>query len=380
MPLSSPILFITRTYPPIIGGMENLSFDLTTTIEKLTPTYIIKNVYGKKGLPFFVPYALIKAIYLIITKKIKIVHLSDGVLSPVGLALKIIFPKIKIAINIHGLDLTYAEKLPFYYYSNVLPIRKLDLIIPVSLDTKEECLKYGIEGNKITYIPNGTHSDRYYLKIIHENPKEKIRTIKKILPDIASKIDFSEKFVILFLGRLAKRKGMAWFTKEVMLKLPQVAVLIIAGDGPDKGKIEKIVEEKHLQDRVFLLGKVREKVKKLVLNISDILVMPNIKVPGDKEGFGITAIEAGACALPPIVSDIEGLKNAITNKENGLRLPSKDSKKYIGVIKFLMENPEYRKELSLGSREYVRENFDWKIVGERYMGEFIKLEKLTKSK
>ncbi len=374
MPLSSSILFITRTYPPVVGGLENLSFDLTTTVEKLTLVYIIKNIYGKKGLPLFVPYAFIKAIYLIITKKIKIVHLSDGVLSPIGFALKIIFPKIKVAINIHGLDLTYAETLPFYYYSNVLPIRKLDLIISVSLTTKEECLKYGIKESKITYIPNGTHSDKYYSKLLHENPKEKIKTIEKILPDIASKVDFSEKFIILFLGRLAKRKGIVWFTEKVLPELPKTAILLIAGDGPEKAKIKKIIEKRNFQDKVFLLGKVSEKVKKLVLNISDIFVMSNIKVPGDKEGFGISAIEAGACALLPVVSDIEGLKNAITNKKNGLKLPSQDSKKYISVIKFLMENPDYRKELSTKSREYVKEHFDWKVIGEKYMGEFKKLE------
>ena len=373
-PLSSPLLFITRVYPPVIGGMENLSFDLTTTISSLTEAYIIKNIYGKKALPFFIPFAFLKAIYFIITKKIKIVHLSDGVLAPVGFLLKIIFPKLKVVANVHGLDLTYAEKLPLYYYTNILPLRRLDLIIPVSQDTEEECLKYGISEDKISYIPNGTHSDKYYKESLKENSTEKKTYFKKLLPEISGKIDFSADFLILFLGRLAKRKGMFWFTGKVLPKLPAKTKLIIAGDGPDRERIEELVQTLKLQDQVFLLGKVNEKTKKFLLNACNTLVMPNIKVPGDKEGFGITAIEAGACALPPVVSDIEGLKNAIENKKNGLRIPEKNTKKYIEVLKFLMENPDYRKKLAKDSRTYVKNHFDWKVVGEKYMEEFGKME------
>lgn len=368
--LNHPILFITRTYPPIIGGMETLSFNLTETISRFTNSYIVKNPYGKKGLPFFVPYAFVKAILILLFKDVKIVHLSDGVLAPVGIILRWMFPRIKVISNIHGLDVAYVEQLPLYHYTNMWAIKRLDKIIAVSREVKNTCLKYGIPMEIITVIPNGTNTDAYYDAGIK---REKDRLWEKYYPKIGNGV--RNNFVILSLGRIVKRKGLAWFVENVMPKLPDGALLLIVSSGPDLEKVKKAVSDQKLQKRVFFFGFISEEEKKFLLNACDILIMPNIRVKGDREGFGITAIEAGSCELLPVVSELEGLKDAITDKENGLRLPSKNSEKFVETIKYLMDNPEYRISLGKKARKYVKGNFDWEVIGARYMEEFGRLEK-----
>ena len=369
--LEHPILFITRTYPPVIGGMETLSYHLTNTVSRLTQTYLIKNPYGKKALPFFAVYALFKAIVILLFKEVQVVHLSDGVLAPVGIILSWIFPKIRVVSNIHGLDVAYVEQLPIYQYTNMWAIKRLDRIIAVSQEVKETCLRYNIPEEIITVIPNGTEADAFYdVKI----KKDKANGWHKFFPSIAKKITEEESFVILSLGRIVKRKGLVWFINNVMPELPKKVLLLVASSGPDLERAQKAVRQNKFENRVVFLGFISEEEKKFLLNAADILVMPNIKVKGDREGFGITVIEAGSCELVPVVSDLEGLKDAISDKENGLRIPAKDKKKFVETIKFLMDNPGYRIGLGKKARRYVKENFDWSVIGERYLEEFKKLE------
>lgn len=345
--------------------MEILSYNLTKTVSGFTSSYVIKNSYGKKGIPLFVVWAFIKAIVILLFKDVKIIHLSDGVLAPVGIILRYLFPRIKVVSNIHGLDVAYVEQLPIYQYTNMWAIKRLDRIIAVSHEVKDTCLKYRIPEEIITVIPNGTNSGEFYDQ---ELRGQKIKPWKKYFPRISEKIE--DKFVILSLGRIVRRKGLAWFVKNVMAELPSSAILLIASSGPDLDRVKEIVRENKLEDKVFFLGLITDEEKRFLFNVSDILVMPNIKVKGDREGFGITVIEAGSCELVPVVSDLEGLKDAVEHEQNGLRLPSKNKAAYINTIKHLIDNPEYRISLGKKARKYVKENFDWPVIGRKYLEEF----------
>jgi len=352
-----------------------LSYNLTTTIASITPSLIIKNLYGKKTLPFFIPWAFFKAILILLFKDVKIVHLSDGVLAPVGYALKLLFPRIKLTITIHGLDLTYVENLPLYYYTNIVFIKRMDLVIAVSNETRKKCVEYGVAAHKVKVILNGTHIDQYFDKKIGRKDRRTEEAWQEILPStITKKEKFKDKFLILYLGRLAIHKGVPWFVKNVMPSLPDRAIFLIAGMGSEYEKIKKTIAKNKLQERVFLLGAVSEEIKKFLLNAADILVMPNIMVPGSREGFGITAIEAESCELVPVVSSIQGLKDAVKDKQSGLHVPAEDKQKYAEIIKRLIDSPDYRIKLGRNARRYARENFDWAVIGQKYLEEFRKLE------
>jgi len=367
--LTHPILFITRTYPPTIGGMETLSYNLTRNISRVTKAYLIKNSFGRKALPLFAPWAFIKAILILLFTDVKIVHLGDGVLAPVGVILRWLFPRIKVVSNIHGLDVDYVEQLWLYRYTNMWAIKRLDKIYAVSQETADTCKRYGIPQEIVTVIPNGTNVNELYDPRIQA---EKTRLWPKYFPQIAQAIE--GKFIILSLGRIVKRKGLAWFINQVMPKLPPKAVLAIGSSGPDLERVKKTVADNKLENRVFFLGFVNDQEKKFLFNASDLFIMPNIKVKGDREGFGITVIEAASSELVPVVADLEGLRDAVADQENGLRLPSKNAEKFVETIKFLMDNPEERVKLGKKARKYVKEHFDWSVIGRKYLDEFRKLE------
>ncbi|MGH7204355.1 MAG: hypothetical protein ACREHC_07965, partial [Candidatus Levyibacteriota bacterium] len=99
------MLFITRKYPPMIGGLEQLSYALAKEFKRNTNTTLITWGKSQKYLPFFLPFAFLKTVYLIPTKKITHLHLGDALLAPLGLLLKYMFG-IKTSVTVAGLDIT----------------------------------------------------------------------------------------------------------------------------------------------------------------------------------------------------------------------------------------------------------------------------------
>ena len=101
------ILFISRAYPPIVGGIENQNYELGKWLGKIADVTIIANKKGKKFLPFFLPYAIVKS--LLIARKYDAVLLGDGVLGIIAYKLKFFYPKKPIICVVHGLDLTFKS-------------------------------------------------------------------------------------------------------------------------------------------------------------------------------------------------------------------------------------------------------------------------------
>jgi len=345
------ILFLTRVHPPVIGGLENQSYNLIENFKKINKeTFTLINTKGKKILPFFIPYSFFKALFLIRKNKITHLHLSDGVMAWEGKWIKKL-TGVKTAITIHGLDITYKNWL----YQKIIPksINKLDKIICISNHTKEQCVKRGISEKKIIIIPNGVNSDEFILK----GSKRELR--KRLSEKL--KLNLENKRILLTTGRLVKRKGVEWFVNNVMLKIGKNYIYLISGDGPEKESIKKDIEKNNLEKNVLMLGRTDFKTLKLLYNSSDIFVMPNIKVKGDMEGFGIVIIEAGSCGLPVITSGIEGISDAVINGKTGWIVGEKNTKEFIKKINSKLLD---KKRV----RETVKNNFDWKKIVKKYLG------------
>ena len=146
------ILYITRKFPPSVGGMQRFNFKLTSHLGKMTDMSLIAWGGSQGILPFFVIFAFFKALFLCAVKPVKCIYVSDGLLSPLGLLLKAITRKPVVA-NIHGRDIAFRMKL----YQTVIPwsLRKLDKVICVSQELKKACIQRGVPDKILHVIPNG---------------------------------------------------------------------------------------------------------------------------------------------------------------------------------------------------------------------------------
>jgi glycosyltransferase involved in cell wall biosynthesis len=353
------ILFISRAYPPVVGGIENQNYELATWLSKIADVKKIINTKGKKFLPFFLPYAKLKA--LLLMRSFDVIILGDGVLAPIGYAVKVMNRKPAICV-LHGLDLTYKNFIYQKLWVNFF-IRKMDKLICVGQETARVAGEKGIPEEKLAFIPNGIDTEKYF-KHHTRDELEKILNIK-----------LENKKVILTLGRLAKRKGVAWFLENIMPKLSENVIYVVAGDGADRKNIENIIIDNNLSTRVKILGYVTDEVQDILFNTCDIFVQPNIKIPGDMEGFGISVIEAASCQIPVIVSNLEGLKDAIKDGQNGFLVESGNAQAWIEKINSLLADDNFCREFGEKARKYVVENYTWEKISKRYSEEIEKVIK-----
>ena len=174
---------------------------------------------------------------------------------------------------------------------------------------------------------------------------------------------------LLLLGRLVARKGAAWFVGEVLPKVvtchPDVTVAIV-GEGPERPKIEALIAHHRLHQHAQLCGRVDDATVARLLAECAAVVMPNIPVSGDTEGFGLVALEAGAAGKPVFAADLEGLRDAVRDGENGCLIPAGDADAWADALNHALSDRAALASLGVRACHFVARHYDWSQVGKRY--------------
>jgi len=356
-------LFISRAFPPITGGIENQNAGILKALKKVRDVDTIINTKGKKFLPLFLPYALIKL--LIVAKKYDSVLIGDGVLAPLAALSKRFTPGPKYVSIIHGLDITYAHKDSLmgaiYRKCNIPALQKLDKLIMVGNYTIDEAVKVGISRDLCQFIPNGFDPGEFDQSF---ERKELERLIGKPLDG---------KKVILRIGRFVEHKGVPWFLSNVLPKLDANIVFVAAGgtvgktlgDSDAYSKSAHIIQEQNLSDRAILLTDIPWRDIKLLYSTADLYVSPNIELPGSAEGFGINAIEAAASRCTVLAADLQGLKDAIIEGQNGFLLPPEHTDAWVAKIQATFSEHDAQ-AFGQRARDYTKQNYNWERIATLY--------------
>jgi glycosyltransferase involved in cell wall biosynthesis len=341
-------MIITRNYPPQTGGLENYSFHLTRELKRHTPARVIALGKSKPHLIWFLPLALAGSLASVWCGSIRRVHLCDGLLAPIGLVIKL-FSRSRVSISVHGLDVTFSQPL----YQRLIPfcLRYLDQIVCVSRSTRDECLKRGIPAERCVVIPNGIPVEEFRLA---GDRLDLIPELERILGR-----PLAGRKILVTVGRLVKRKGVQWFIEEVLPKLGPKYLHVVVGTGPELETIQYVVIRRNLQDHVVLTGRWPDRLRNSLLQASDAFIMPNISIPGDIEGFGIAALEAGACGLPVIAAGIQGIRDAVLDGVTGYLVRERDAEEFADRIKSVEFDRDH-------IRATVTSRFGWGQVGREY--------------
>jgi glycosyltransferase involved in cell wall biosynthesis len=359
--MKQKILFISRNYPPKIGGLETYSYNL---IKEFEQHHIVHKIVLSRSivhLLWFLPYCLVAGAVTAWRHSIGHIHLCDGLLSPVGIILKLI-TRAHLSVSIHGLDITYRN----VFYQLLVPrcTALLDKTICVSHATRNECRRRGVPDQKSVVIPNGIRPDELYL----DQPKE---VLQRQLEPIIGRTNRGKK-ILVTVGRLVKRKGVTWFLDSVTPRLDSDYIYIIAGDGPELASIREMIRARAWEQRVFAPGRVTGDVRKILYNAADIFVMPNITVADDIEGFGIAIIEAGSCGLPVVASNLQGIKDAVIDKKTGYLVDEGDIDGFQGRIKSMNLD-------KVDIRSYVNARFNWATIYRSYQKEILECSTMLDS-
>ena len=358
------VLFVTRKFLPSVGGMEIAATCLYRELEKRCETKLIKVNGGKKFLPLALPLTALKGIWHARRWKPDVVLLQDVVMATLAPFLKKASGST-VAIA-HGLDVTFDNLL--YQRFVVNSLRECDAVVCISTATREECRKRGLDGSlQMPVIPYAVEDllledeDRGLLR---EELSERLN------------LDCRDRLILLTVGRLVKRKGVAWFCEhclpDIAAKYPDVLYLVV-GEGEMRDRIASVIRSKNLASNVLLFGKASKKELKLFYNTADIFVMPNIRQPGDMEGLGLVALEASTCKLPVVASNLEGIKDALSHGGIGILVEPGDSKGFEEAISELANDPDKRRRLGEAARDFVISNFTWENTTRDFIELFLSL-------
>ncbi len=145
---------------------------------------------------------------------------------------------------------------------------------------------------------------------------------------------------ILFLGRLEKRKGLPFLLeayRRLKQEMPDLRLIVVGGDGGLRGACERYVERFRLADVVFT-GYVPDADKPRYFKTAHAYCAPNTGA----ESLGIVLLEAMAAGTPIVASSIEGFADVLTDGQEGLLVPPRDSEGLEAALRRLLSDEALR--------------------------------------
>ena len=131
--------------------------------------------------------------------------------------------------------------------------------------------------------------------------------------------------------------------------------LRIYGKGPQLDELKKLVKSCNVERYVSFKGYVPNQEVPDVLNQMDVFLL------GSKsESFGVAAVEAMACGLPVIATEVDGFREVIEDKITGFLVPVEDEKRMSQYMMQLYQEGELRKNIGIQGRKRVEKLYDWK--------------------
>ncbi len=202
----------------------------------------------------------------------------------------------------------------------------------------------GADKNKIAIIPNGIDASRYR----ELPPRGQFR----------SQYGITAGKVILYLGRLHRRKGIDFLIAAFSGVAREVldSVLVIAG--PDEGyrrEAYELVCSHGLQDRVQFVGFVDD--PRAAYRDADVLVYPS-----EHEIFGLVALEAIMCGTPVIVTEGCGCGDLVQEGSFGSVVPQGKVDQLKEAILHIIQNGEESQEMVRKGRQYIEQNLSWDSI------------------
>ncbi len=233
------------------------------------------------------------------------------------------------------IPLVTTEHDPFALRGHKKLFKKLVLTVPKKIITVSKANRllmsrlYPHQSYKITTVHNGIEERAIQLSELQ------ITAIKKNIFAAGP-----QTRIIFSAGALHPRKGYKYLIsafKAVSRKTDNIK-LVIAGSGPERAGLEKLITNLSLDKKVMLLGQ-RNDIEKLMQS-ADLFVLPSLK-----EAFGLVILEAMQNGLPVIASEVGGIPEIIENPDQGILIPPGNKNELVKSIVSLLNRPELDEKL-----------------------------------
>jgi glycosyltransferase involved in cell wall biosynthesis len=218
----------------------------------------------------------------------------------------------------------------------------------------------GVKKEKLICLYNDIDISRFSL--VDENKKNQLKKELGINPD---------KKIILFVKRMSPIKGIMFYSPYIIEKNQKLLrdknyVCYYLGDGSEKIKLEKEVNDKNLNDIIKIVGNKPNKEIQKFYQIADIFINPTLE-----EGFPRVLIEAMASGLPVVTTNAGGTADIVGELQSKFMVDIQDRDSFAMKLKELIEDEEMQQKLSAENINQVKK-FSTKNVAQMYIREIFK--------
>lgn len=253
---------------------------------------------------------------------------------------------VPVVTTLHGTDITIVGQDPSFEPVVTYSINESDGVTAVSNYLRQETFDHFDIDNGIEVIPNFIDTERF-----HRLNKEHFKRAlcpngEKVLVHVSNFRPVKRAADVVHIFHRLRQEGL------------QVKLLLV-GDGPDRVPTEHLARELGVYDDIRFLGK-QEPIEE-ILSIADLFVMPS-----GSETFGLAGLEAMACNVPVLCSDIGGLPELIGDSIAGCLCPLGDIDAFTNCARDILTDDERHARMAQAARDRAVNVFDIKHIIPQY--------------
>ncbi len=205
---------------------------------------------------------------------------------------------------------------------------------------------HAVSGGRLSVVGNGVEVDRW-------KPDARARTA------VREELGIKHQFLWLAVGRLEPVKDYATLL-NAFARVPRPGHLLVLGTGPLAGELKQLATRLGLGERVEFAG-FEPQVKRW-MQAADGFVLSS-----RREGLPMVLLEAGACGVPVVATDVPGTREVIVDGETGWLAPAGDPERLATAMSWLMHtSPGERRAMGQRARQHVIRNFSLETVLDRW--------------
>jgi glycosyltransferase involved in cell wall biosynthesis len=274
-------------------------------------------------------------------ERVRIWHGHDYKSNALGLLLNRFWP-MRLVTTLHGW-VKETRRTPLYYKIDELCLPHYESVICVSEDLYERALASRVPAERCVLIANGIDLAQYARRMTPTAAKAQLGWP-------------AGRLLLGAVGRLSPEKGF----DRLLHAFQQLVTggldlgLVIAGDGDDRPRLEQLIDELGLRDRVWLVGFCAD--PRAIYEAMDVFVLSSLR-----EGLPNVLLEAMALGVPVIATHIAGIPRLIQDGENGLLVPPDDPAALTRALGSLMGDDKRRARLGQAGRRTVEQHYSFAL-------------------
>jgi glycosyltransferase involved in cell wall biosynthesis len=220
-------------------------------------------------------------------------------------------------------------------------LKAVDWVLAPSQELVDATKKTGYEG-PIKFISNGVDTQKFSPG--HSDLRDRLGIPK-------------DAFVAVLARRLYQKNGVLFLAQAIANLGHPSLHLVVAGDGSDRMEFESIISRAGLDDNVHMLGGVANSKMPDIYRACDVAVLPSLM-----EATSIAGLEAMACGLPLIGTNVGGIPVILEDRKNGLLVEPKSPEQLANALDEMIKNAAESKVMGDHSRKRAVEEFSWHSI------------------